>query len=407
MKNIVLIEPSSSGIGLIKQGYDLGFNVIVFTYNGDDRVIAQDFLKFAGRVVEIDTNKRQAVIDEAIRLHKSSPISAVLPGFEYYVPLAAHISHQLGLPGLPLESVNALRYKNIMRKSLEAQGIRVPKNMVIKNSSELVNAGKYVGFPCVLKPIDLSGSMHVSKAENISELEVAYDLLCTDTFVDLGHFLNSTVLLEEYIAGDEFSVEGYVQNGIIHFVSLTEKILTPEPYFVEIGHIVQAELPDNISREILNYTESVIKALQVNLGPFHCELRVAKKGPILMEIAARLPGDKICDLIFSACGVNLYEVMIKTYLGEHFLLQLPQTRKFAGICFVISHTLEKYQRIDGLEILQNISGFQEFGVLIPPGDIIPKPISFRGRIAYAIFLADSYHAIKAKLDKVNQVLRFQ
>jgi biotin carboxylase len=407
MKKIIIIEPSSSGIGLIKQGYDLGFNIIVFTYNGNDRVIPQEFLKFAGKVVEIDTNKHQAVIDEAIRLHESSPISAVLPGFEYYVPLAAHISHQLGLPGLPLESVNALRYKNIMRKSLEAQGIRVPKSMVIKDSSELVNATKYVGFPCVLKPIDLSGSIHVSKTENISQLEVAYELLCTDTFVDFDHSLNSTVLLEEYIAGDEFSVEGYVQDGIIHFVSLTEKLLTPEPYFVEIGHIVQAELPDNISREILNYTESIIKTLQVNLGVFHCEVRVAEEGPILMEIAARLPGDKICDLIFSACGVNLYEVMIMTYLGEHFLLQLTQTQKFAGICFIISNTLKKYQKIDGLEILQNISGFQEFGILIPPGDIIPKPTNFRGRIAYAIFVADSYQSVKAKLSKVNQVLRFQ
>jgi hypothetical protein len=122
-------------------------------------------------------------------------------------------------------------------------------------------------------------------------------------------------LLEAYVDGPEFSVEGYVTGGQVHFVSVTEKLLSAEPYFVELGHIVQANLSESTIHAIKCYTTRVVNALGVNLGPVHCEIRLGQKGPVVMELAARLAGDRICDLIDLALGVSLPRIMIETYLS--------------------------------------------------------------------------------------------
>src|SRR2546423_8114805 len=160
--------------------------------------------------------------------------------------------------------------------------------------------------------------------------------MTTDLVADFGRRPSSRVLLEEYVAGPELSVEGFVQDGDVHFVSITEKLVGPEAYFLEVGHIVQAQLPPAAVQAIRSYTEEVVRALGTPFGPFHAELRLTGRGPVLIEIAARLPGDHICDLILRARGVDLRRSMIAAYLGQAVPVPAPLTdpvRGYAGIHF--------------------------------------------------------------------------
>jgi biotin carboxylase len=407
MKTIVIIEPASAGLDLIARGRELGLRVVVLSHDDGDRRIPAPVRRLVSRLVVVDTNDDQAVIRAVTELHRREPIAAVLPGFEYYVPLAARVSALLGLPGLPPDSVDALRYKDRMRDALRAQGVRVPRSAIATSPEQLPAAAAAVGFPCVLKPPDLSGSLHVTKAESLAELQAAYAAMTTELVADFGRRPSSRALLEEYVAGPEFSVEGFIQAGDVHFVSITEKLLGPEPYFLEVGHIVQAQLPPAALHAIRCYTEDVVRALGITLGPFHAELRLTDRGPVLMEIAARLPGDHICDLILKARGVDLRRIMIAAYLGQNGPVPLTgQARGYAGIHFFTREDLDHYDQVDGIEVLRREPGFEEFGLLIPPGGPIPSPTSFRSRIAYAILTAPTHELLKRRLARADRTLAF-
>ncbi|MGH2413965.1 MAG: ATP-grasp domain-containing protein, partial [Microcystaceae cyanobacterium] len=238
MKTVLLVEPLSSGSQLITKGKELGFKVIVLTSNTDERIVRQEFLQAADVVEFVDTNNQQETLQKAIEVNEKFRIDGVLPGFEFYVPLAAKISAKLGLKGLNPESAENVRFKHLMRKVLEQENLRIPRFRVARSEDELLSAIDYVKFPCVIKPVDGAGSRNIKKVNNEQELQAAYKVIENTEFIGFGYKGIKEVLIEEYIAGNEYSIEGFVENGKPKFLSITEKLLSPEPHFVEVGHIV-------------------------------------------------------------------------------------------------------------------------------------------------------------------------
>jgi biotin carboxylase len=270
----------------------------------------------------------------------------------------------------------------------------------------VLEAGASVGYPAVIKPINLAGSVHVSKVVNEAELRRAYDALRADERRDLGRQCGSTVLVEAYVTGPEYSVEGYLADGTPQILSITEKFLGPEPHFVELGHIVEADLPGHRRAEIQRYVGEVLRALEITLGAFHAELRLADDGPVLMEVGARLPGDHICELIQLARGVSLPDMMIRSHLGNAGPAR-PGRRGFAGVRYVTAPDLGFYTDVTGLEELRALPGFQALGLDIGKGETIAPATDFRGRVGYAIFTAPTYAALRARLMRVDELVRFE
>src|SRR5207249_7492479 len=104
------------------------------------------------------------------------------------------------------------------------------------------------------------------------------------------------VLIEEYVEGPEYSVEGFMDGGSVRVACITSKFLGPEPHFVEAGHVVPGSISEPERRRVVAYVGRVVAALRLDRGPFHAELRCTPHGPLLIEIAARLGGDRIPDL---------------------------------------------------------------------------------------------------------------
>lgn len=408
MKTVLIVEPVSSGWKLISKGKEFGFKVIVLTHNNDDRVIPDQFLKLADYVETVDTNNDEETLAKALEINKEYEIDAVVPGFEYYVPVASKINSKLGLRGLDPSTVYNLRFKDLMRQALKQDNLRSPKFTVISHIKQIDDAIKAVGFPCVIKPVDCSGSLNVRKVTNKQELIDGFKAIDITVITDLGRVARRDVLIEEYISGKEYSIEGFVENGEVFFLSITEKMLAPEPYFVEIGHIVSAQLEPQKKETIYEYVKQVIKTLNVSLGPFHCEIRLTNNGPVLMEIGARLPGDRICDLIYYAKEVDLYRIMFNSYLGlTNSLASIDSTNsKVAGIKFFIVPGLRNYSSINGLQRIREEDGFKELQISHPPNVEIPEPTSFMGRIGYAIFAKDTYHDLNQILNKLDHYLTF-
>jgi biotin carboxylase len=191
-------------------------------------------------------------------------------------------------------------------------------------------------------------------------------------------------------------------------VSVTAKLLGPEPYFVEVGHIVQADLDPAVRAEIESYVDELCRALRLTTGPFHCELRLRPDGPVLIEIGARLPGGHIADLVELVTGVSLPRVMLAAYTGlgldQVAALGTPKV-KCAGL-LGFTATGERFNEAHGLDQLRDSPDVLELQVYVRPGEPLPRPDDFRARLGHVIFHADSYAAALERWRAIEREVRF-
>src|SRR5512132_2569307 len=159
---VVVIEPMSSGIAVLPAARELGFETVAATYDRDDRCLSEEMRRHVDSLVVVETNDDDAVTEKVLALHAERPVVAIIPGFEFYVPIVARLADRLGLPGLPISSVDGVRNKVRMLDQIRQAGLRTPRDATVTVDSELPAAAAHTGFPCVAKPVDSAGSVHVS-----------------------------------------------------------------------------------------------------------------------------------------------------------------------------------------------------------------------------------------------------
>jgi biotin carboxylase len=161
------------------------------------------------------------------------------------------------------------------------------------------------------------------------------------------------------------------------------------------------------SRPVELYVRRVAAALGLSLGVFHAEVRLSSRGPLLIEIAARMGGDNIPQLLELSRGVDLYDITLRCHLG------LPVTAEprssngtRAGVRYFLRPRLDRYTDVlfaDGVRADPRVRDLQ---VLIPPGAQLPLPGSSRARLGYAVVTGASYEAVRSLLDDVDRGTTF-
>jgi biotin carboxylase len=389
-----VVEPASSGgATLIGVAAEMGLRVVIATADSGDRRLSDAVRAAADSVLTVETNDQAALEAAVLELHRAEPFEAVLPGSDIYVTATARVAAALALPGLPVATVDRVRDKSVMRAAVAEAGLRTPRFAQATTDAELRAAAERVGFPCVLKPVACSGSIHVSRADDLDQLTAAFQRLVTDPEPDMGKLHEHRVLVEEYVQGPEFSADGYVlESGEVTVVALSRTLLGPEPDFVELGHLTPALVDDATLKNVEAYVGDVVRAVGITSGPFHCELRLAADGPVLIEIGARLPGDRIVELLRLVTGVSLPRVAVATALGVGLeaagAFARPQAES-AGIRFFSAAGRSSYRELTGWGELEALPDVTETAVYFAPGETIPDVEDCRSRLGHALFTADS------------------
>lgn len=242
---------------------------------------------------------------------------------------------------------------------------------------------------CVIKPLDLTGSIGVQKVNSEEDI---IDFLSTYKKHDMLSGQES-FLLEEFIEGKEISVEGFVIEKKFHLIGITEKFTTGEPYFIEIGHRLPMQINDkSLEMAIINYTEACIQALGITQGPIHEELRLSKSGPLLIEIHTRYGGDNITELISNVYGLNIYELYYKTLLEEEIYNFTANPKRICQIKFFFTNEGCIEKLIVDEDLLQKTE-IKKFTIHKKVGDIIEAYPHRLASIGSVIFQADNYEAI--------------
>lgn len=277
----------------------------------------------------------------------ATPFDAVLSVDDSASLLAAQASAALGLPHNAPDAALAARDKRVMRERLRACGVPVPHFTPCLLSDDPATLAASVAYPCVVKPVLLSGSRGVIRADNAAEFVAAFGRLRRMLVGEGGDPAATTVLVEEFIPGVEVALEGLLTDGALRVLALFDK---PDPldgpFFEETLYVTPSRLPAATQAAIAGATVAAARALGLRTGPVHAELRVNARGPWLIEIAGRSIGGRCSSVLEFGAGMSLEELILRHAVGLP-LASLDRASDAVGAMMI---------PIPGAGILTGISG---------------------------------------------------
>lgn len=318
-RSILILGASEIHLPVIQECKRLGYCVLVADFDP-----GAPGLQIADVPLAISTHDVDAVL-AAARAHS---IDGILTTSDYPVRTVARVCRELGLHGLSEASAAICTDKFLQRNLLRSCGLICPRFELIESPQHLSTAAG-LAFPIVVKPVDSSASRGVSRVDDPHDLRDAYELA-------RSYSRSANVIVEEFISGPEFSVEALVQHSVVHVVAITEKAThgDGERFYVETRHIVPASISSALSETIRGTVQKALVAAGLDDTASHTEIKLSPRGPVIVEIAARLGGDYITsDLVPLSTGVSMLRNVIRLAIGHEIDLA-PVTSKVAGIQFV-------------------------------------------------------------------------
>jgi S-sulfo-L-cysteine synthase (3-phospho-L-serine-dependent) len=388
-----LLESNTTGTGrrFAAAARARGLRPVVLTRDPDRYpYIADDTLE--SRV--LDTSDPDQVSSACATLLRDGGLAGVTSSSEYFVAAAARAAHHFGLPGPDADAVAHCRDKSHQRRSLAAKGVPSPDFRVVTSVLEAVAATGVLGRPVVLKPVTGSGSAGVRLCASTAEVaEWAAYLLGTGV---------SRILVETAIRGPEFSVETF-DAAVIAVVG---KRLGPEPWFVETGHDVPAQIPPE-QRDALGDTAlRALTALGLGWGAVHTELRWSPSGPVVVEVNPRLAGGMIPAAVLAATGVDLVDAVVARASGGQLSAPAPAA-KHAAVRFRLLTREGLVTAVRGGAHAAASPGVVAADALTVPGAVLTRTHSFRDRIACVVAEGTSSETAQCNAERAAQLFSIE
>jgi len=338
-------------------------------------------MRLADRAFEVDIKQSDAITRIA-RSEKIWGVTSICTDFA--VRTVADVAAALDLPGLGPEPARRATDKRLMRRVFAASGVPSPQFAEVSDVESAMKAAERLGYPTALKIPRSAGSRGVYRVDTPSEL--------AERFAQARSLEpDENLLLEQWLTGPEVSVEGCCVGTEPWIVQITDKLLFAGPNPVEAGHTQPSRLPPETQNDIRRATAAGIRALGFANCGFHAELKVTEEGPELIEIAARLGGDRIAThLTLLSTGVNLVRGVIEMALGRKPSLEVSR-RCGAAIRYFQMPGVGFLDRIDGLDTLGGLPGVEclslhtEHGESLKPGLRIGPVQSSLDRCGYVLF----------------------
>lgn len=337
---------------------------------------------------------------------RSQPIDAVIGVDDITTIVAAAISAALGLPHNSVASADAARNKHRMRELLSRHGVPVPRFARLSLDQDPVRLASSVTFPCVVKPLVLSSSCGVIRANDAAEFVAAFRRVAA-LLEKLGVGLRE-ILVEEFVPGLEVALEGLLTNGELHVLALFDKPDPLEgPFFEETIYVTPSRLPTGIQADITACAARAASALGLREGPMHGELRVNERGPWVIEIAARSIGGRCSRALRFGADMSLEELILRHALRMDLpLLDLQRERRAAGVMMLPIPRAGMLKEVRGEQEALAVPGIEELHVTARPGEeLVPLPEGTR-YLGFLIARGETPDAVEAALRHAHRRLEF-
>ena len=322
MKRIAVIGASYLQRPLVEKAKEMGLYVLCFAWR--DGAVCEPL---ADEFYPISIVEKEQIM-EICQQKKIDGICTIAS--DVAAPTVAYVAEKMGLVGNSYEAAVRANNKFAMRDAFMKAGVPCPQYMMVDDITALTLNS--LSFPLIVKPTDRSGSLGVTKVNSEEELLAAVEKALNCSF-------KHQAMVEEFIEGREISVEFISYRGTHYPLTITDKVTTEAPHFVELEHHQPSTLTPAQYEEIYAFTRRALDALGVTDGASHSEYKITKDGRIcIMEIGARMGGDFIgSDLVRLSTGYDFVMGVIDVALGTFEAPVLAQ-HKCAGVYFLCKDT---------------------------------------------------------------------
>src|SRR2546425_3092341 len=357
----------------------------------------------------LNFNGLEATTHAAVEFARTTPIDVVVGVDDHTTVVATAISAALGLPHNPVSAVAAARNKHRMRELLSGQGVPVPRFALFSVDDDPAAIAEKIAFPCVVKPISLSASCGVIRANDRDEFVAAFHRVAA-LLEKLGEETlgegTGKILVEDFVPGREVALEGLLTNGELRVLALFDKPDALDgPFFEETIYVTPSRLPAAVQREVTSCAARAARALGLGEGPVHGELRVSDRGVWVIEIAARSIGGRCSRALRFAAGLSLEEMILRHALRMD-IPSLDREGRAVGVMMLPIPRAGMLEEVRGREEALAVPGIEDLEITAQLGDeLVPLPEGTR-YLGFLIARGETPEAVEATLRDAHRRLEF-
>lgn len=320
MKKIAIIGASYLQVPLIYKAKEMGFETHVFAWKTND--IGEKVADFFYPISIVDK-------DEILKKCTEIGICGVCSIASDLASITVnYVANNMNLIGNSEKCSFISTNKHAMRETFESKGIPSPKSILVSTADDLQDID--IEYPAIVKPTDRSGCRGITGVNNKQELYKAFEKARNESF-------EKRVLIEEYIFGDEYSIECISSNGEHQFIASTKKYTTGNPYYVETGHLQPGIENKLLNQSVKEVVFSTLNAVGFKNGASHTELKINDKGIFVIEVGCRMGGDMIgSSLVQLSTGYDFVRNVINVCTGTEFEAFSNMHKGYSGIKYIIN-----------------------------------------------------------------------
>ena len=330
MKNIAIIGASYLQLPLILKAKQMGYTTHVFAWAANDAGEKEADYFYPISIVEKE---------EILQKCKEIGICGVCSiASDLAIITVNYVAQHLELVSNDMECTYRSTNKHLMRECFEKNGDPSPISILVESEND--PRIKELSYPLIVKPMDRSGSRGITKINSFSELGPAIALAKNEGF-------EKKALVEEYLTGNEYSVECVSWEGEHHFLALTKKYTTGSPNYIETGHLEMSGYDKDFIERVRTTVFHALNSLGIRYGASHSEIKVSEDGKIgIVEIGGRMGGDFIgSNLVELSTGYDFVKAVIDVCVGKKPAILETSAKKNAGVIFIMNrndiNTFEK------------------------------------------------------------------
>lgn len=298
----LLVQGASRGnLGLVKTAKEHGVYIVMTGLGGDFPCNP-----YADKFCKADISDPVAVL----RVAKEEKVDgAIICCSDTGLQAVGRCNDQLGLAGITEEAATTSANKLLMKENLLAAGVRTAKFLKVCEETELGKVEKGIGYPMIVKATDLQGSRGINIVKSPDRLQAAFRDTMSLTKKDY-------CIIEQYIEGKEYGAQAFVYKGEVLFVLPhgDETIMCKTA--VPIGHYMPYEISDDLYEDTVAQVTNAIKALGINNCAVNVDLIEKDGKAYIIELTGRVGANCLPELTSNYFGINYYEMILATCLGE-------------------------------------------------------------------------------------------
>jgi len=323
--------------------------------------------------IHIDFADTDSALNEILKENQARPFSGILGSDDQTVELAAHAAKALNLPHNPPQAAQYSHRKDLARARLTLAGCPIPIHCLLDLRLPIEKQMAGLPWPCVLKPLNMSASRGVIRANNEGEFVIACDRLRPILDTTQNEFEQSHVLIEDYIDGIEIAYEGFLYKGKLNTITLFDK---PDPltgpYFAETIYVTPSSLSDELQQSVKSVIQSACTAYGLTTGAIHAECRIDDINKIwILEIASRTIGGD-CARILDNENFSIEELAILLAIDQPVKANMPDQAR--GVMMIPIRQKGLLKRVEGLLHANKVNHIDKIDIIIREGhELVPLP----------------------------------